>query len=162
MDSLYEHNRRPEPNTNDNIKESPPSWTERVASVSFLLFMGMFGVLRSGAYVIAPRMYPRAGGGGINLLHRETDGKQRRVAAVDFHPVRRKEDKITTWTVHAHSCRYPRKHLTIFDTGISADKAPPKKMATGLFIFGDEENTSVSSNDLDAYSMQQVLRPSPF
>lgn len=165
MDSLYEQARLEEPHA--RLDEQPLSWSEHVIAISLLLFMGSMGVSRYGSYAIAIRMYPRAGGGGINLLQKESDGNHRRIIALDFHPVFDKKTKARTWNLHAHSWQQPRKHLTIFDSGIEVKKSQPKNLPKSVVAFGvaDNEDKAVNDNissDVDQYCLQQLLRPNPF
>lgn len=165
MDSLYEQACSEEPNS--RLDEQPLSWSDRAMAISLLLFMGMVGVSRSGPYAIAIRMYPRTGGGGINLLQKEPDGTQRRIVGLDFHPVFDKKAKARTWNLHAHGWQQPRKHLTIFNSGIEAEKTQAKNLPRGLVVLGAANHQDTVVNDrasshADQYCLQQLLRPSPF
>lgn len=166
MDSLCEQPRNLEASPRP---ENPPfNWSECVTSAALLLFMGAVGVSRSGPYAIAIRMYPRTGGGGINLLQKEPEGRPRRLAALDFHPLLLdRATKTPTWSLHMHLWPKPKEHRIIFDTRIRAS-APPKQHGKSRALFAGSSSVADANADAkahaeaDEYCRQQLMRPSPF
>lgn len=164
MDSLYEYSGQRASNLHD--EEQSLQGLNRASAISLLFFISILGFSRSGPYMIALRLYPRAGGGGLNVLHKEPEGTHRRVAALDLHPVLDRKTRQQTWTLHAHHWPNLKKHHTIFNSGIVARKKAMMPNDGGMVLedisvlssVGDGQNPA----DMEEYMLQRVLRPCPF
>jgi hypothetical protein len=64
--------------------------------------LASYALLKKGNYKAALVLYPRAGGGGVNFYKKKTDGKQHRLFAFDYHPIKDPVSQQNQWRFHYH------------------------------------------------------------
>lgn len=67
-----------------------------------LLLIASCGLIRQGNYRMALRMYPKCGGGGLNVVRLLDNGRMQRCFAIDYHPFWDKVSKQSRWRLHYH------------------------------------------------------------
>ncbi|CDZ76298.1 hypothetical protein BN59_00565 [Legionella massiliensis] len=83
-------------------EKSESKWAQKTLTGFLALSIATYSLLRRGSYQIAMRLYPKTGGGGLNLYKKKDNGQLDRRFAIDYHPFWDKTTQQKHWKLHYH------------------------------------------------------------
>ncbi len=85
----------------EKYDRTPPSDDHSDIPLYLAITIATVALLRRGNYRAALNLYPKTGGGGLNI-YKDQNGRSKRAFAIDYHPFWDNKTKQYEWKLHYH------------------------------------------------------------